>query len=91
MDECSLGTIKCSTGAVCTNTKGSYSCTCKPGFSGNGRNCVGKLTQQQQDYLFIHDMKRIPYVTDGRRILKYKSRTAVLLRNRLLLADLISI
>ena len=31
--------------AVCTNASGSYSCTCKAGFYGNGVNCSGKYSK----------------------------------------------
>ncbi|RMX47721.1 hypothetical protein pdam_00012358, partial [Pocillopora damicornis] len=39
IDECAAGTQDCSKNAVCNNTKGSYNCSCKPGYSGNGRTC----------------------------------------------------
>ncbi|KAM7427680.1 hypothetical protein ABFA07_021226 [Porites harrisoni] len=40
VDECRSSTDNdCSTNATCNNTKGSYNCSCKPGYSGNGRNC----------------------------------------------------
>ena len=29
---------------ICTNTNGSYECSCKSGYSGNGFNCTGKNT-----------------------------------------------
>ena len=44
IDECTEGTHKCDVnGAVCINTPGSYNCTCKNGFVGDGRTCTGKL------------------------------------------------
>jgi len=39
IDECSLGTNNCDVNAICTNTIGSYSCKCKPGYIGNGTEC----------------------------------------------------
>ena len=32
----------CHDDSNCTNTKGSFYCTCLNGYSGNGVNCVGK-------------------------------------------------
>lgn len=40
-DECSDGTSECSLNAECTNTVGSYNCTCNEGYVGDGRNCTG--------------------------------------------------
>ena len=39
---CSGTRHKCDVNAVCTNAPGSYSCTCRAGFYGNGVNCSGK-------------------------------------------------
>jgi len=39
IDECSTGTNDCDVNAICTNTIGSYSCKCKPGYIGNGTEC----------------------------------------------------
>ena len=33
----------CHADANCTNTKGSFYCTCLNGYSGNGVTCMGKL------------------------------------------------
>ena len=41
-DECALGINGCS--QICTNTNGSYTCSCYLGYqiSSNNRTCVGK-------------------------------------------------
>ena len=41
VNECDLGTHNCHDNATCTNTVGSFNCTCKDGFSGDGRHCAG--------------------------------------------------
>ena len=38
-DECSVDFSPCDENADCTNSDGSYSCTCKQGFTGNGAVC----------------------------------------------------
>ncbi|MFP2960317.1 EGF domain-containing protein [Myxococcus sp. 1LA] len=40
INECANGTAQCSVNAWCTNTPGSYTCTCRPGYSGNGFTCT---------------------------------------------------
>ena len=40
-DECSSEPNPCDDNADCTNSDGSYSCTCKKGFTGNGTVCEG--------------------------------------------------
>ena len=42
INECARGLYKCSPDAFCNNTKGSYSCLSKHGFTGNGRECKGR-------------------------------------------------
>lgn len=43
INECDLDN-DCSEFADCTNTPGSYQCTCKDGYSGNGIECRGECT-----------------------------------------------
>ncbi|XP_041379174.1 neurogenic locus notch homolog protein 1-like, partial [Gigantopelta aegis] len=40
INECQNATYPCDTNAVCGNTVGSYTCTCKVGFSGDGHTCT---------------------------------------------------
>lgn len=41
MNECTRPVQPCDTQATCTNTIGSYQCSCNPGFYGNGQTCLG--------------------------------------------------
>ena len=41
IDECSASSA-CDINANCANTRGSYYCTCKAGFTGDGKTCQGK-------------------------------------------------
>ena len=43
INECSTGADACDVNAKCKNTVGSYTCTCKKGFTGNGKTCTGKI------------------------------------------------
>jgi hypothetical protein len=46
MDECSSRRHDCSVNADCFNTAGSFECSCKNGFVGNGVECEGKIVQK---------------------------------------------
>ena len=41
VDECSASCPVCHDNATCQNTLGSYICSCKEGFTGDGRTCEG--------------------------------------------------
>ena len=44
INECSSHeTNNCDQEANCTNTEGSFQCTCQDGYSGNGTVCEGKI------------------------------------------------
>ncbi|CAH3158496.1 unnamed protein product, partial [Pocillopora meandrina] len=43
IDECVATSGKCHNEAACNNTHGSYVCTCKPGYIGDGLNCTGTV------------------------------------------------
>ncbi|KAM7452440.1 hypothetical protein ABFA07_000115 [Porites harrisoni] len=49
INECKEGTHNCSSNAVCNNTKGSYNCTCKPGYEGDGNNCTASTCKDIYD------------------------------------------
>ena len=51
IDECSNSTLNdCDANAICVDTIGSHKCTCKTGFTGDGRNCSSKFCNS---HLFI--------------------------------------
>ena len=53
-DECLNNSHSCSENATCTNTEGSFNCSCKPGYIGNGHNCSG---------WFLEFLSRFPLVS----------------------------
>ena len=79
VDECSSPeSNQCDPNALCINTAGSYVCLCKKGFSGDGRNCTGKVLifpslgqlRQLSLYEFLqttfHEISKLFYFTfDG--------------------------
>ena len=50
IDECSSNSNSCDANAVCNNIRGSYTCECKPGYSGDGNKCTGKLLLLNKNY-----------------------------------------
>ena len=43
INECTNGRAECHDNASCTNTDGSYECTCDTGFTGDGFNCTSEI------------------------------------------------
>ena len=55
INECAKGTDDCHEDSTCTDTDGSYYCTCEVGFVGDGFNCTSMLLSLQSlfnKYLF---------------------------------------
>ena len=44
VDECKVSESFCDVNADCNNTRGSYRCSCRPGFTGDGKTCSGTST-----------------------------------------------
>ena len=42
-DECSSNSHSCDVNAACNNTHGSHTCTCKAGYTGDGKSCTGEF------------------------------------------------
>ena len=43
LNECSNNTDDCDVNADCADTDGSFACTCREGYSGNGTFCASKM------------------------------------------------
>ena len=58
IDECQEK--RCGKNATCTNTEGSFRCTCNIGYYGDGYNCTGipLLVQTSQDKAVASEGKR---------------------------------
>ena len=54
IDECATSGHSCHAQATCSNTQGSYSCMCNPGYNGDGTSCGGMLNSTLlADMLFL--------------------------------------
>ena len=50
-----MGTDNCDDNATCTDTIGSFNCTCSRGYDGDGVNC-------SSEFFFVFDLELIPVV-----------------------------
>ena len=49
LDECATNSHTCDVNAVCQNTAGSHTCSCKAGYTGDGKTCYGKLENEREN------------------------------------------
>ncbi|CAH3163821.1 unnamed protein product [Porites evermanni] len=57
IDECTSSVPLCDVNATCTNNDGSYICTCKNGFSGDGKTCkVSRVILIAVPFVFSHSV-----------------------------------
>jgi len=49
VNECATNNGGCSANAECTNTDGGFSCSCRPGYHGNGTICYGRLSNHYRN------------------------------------------
>lgn len=54
INECDLGTDDCIDNAECSNTIGSFTCTCSTGYTGDGETCTGKILQCFRRFLLCN-------------------------------------
>ena len=57
INECTEETHSCDGNASCTNTIGSYNCTCNFGFEGNGLHCTGMYSDCDKIVIIFHDIR----------------------------------
>ena len=67
IDECSADPSPCDSNADCTNTDGSYSCTCTPGYTGDGSTCQGRSISIYKS-IILKEMWKIRSVLDYFRV-----------------------
>lgn len=67
-DECLSGLHNCDENALCFNMVGGHSCSCKPGYTGNGTVCKGTLPL----YLFVFTLPRVTSIHDSSALSKKK-------------------
>ena len=51
-NECTEGINSCHIDATCHNTRGNYTCSCNPGYTGDGFSCTGKCNCLQSQHKY---------------------------------------
>ncbi len=51
INECLDGTDECDENADCIDTEGSYTCTCRRGYAGDGFTCIGEYMYYIYQYI----------------------------------------
>ena len=64
IDECKGSNNVCDDNAYCSNTVGSYNCTCKEGFTGDGHSCSGKKKTFNSILIPTEIYRMWPYLWD---------------------------
>ena len=52
VDECTTNSHTCDVNAVCQNTAGSHTCSCKAGYTGDEKTCSDKSENERKNALF---------------------------------------
>lgn len=58
LDECTLNPRSCHQYANCSNTQGSFTCTCHVGYSGNGTYCEGEESKLEISFYSVEIFKQ---------------------------------
>ena len=61
IDECTVGTANCDSNATCTDTEGSFTCTCNAGYTGDGTSCTGKSMAKYERAFFCRSKNCVVY------------------------------
>ena len=52
IDECQIVPSVCHSDADCTDSDGSYECTCREGYTGNETHCTGNIVRFSYEFLY---------------------------------------
>jgi hypothetical protein len=60
INECSLSIEKCHVNSTCSNSGGSFLCTCNSGYNGNGTVCQGTVYVDDDEFV-NHSSSKQPH------------------------------